>query len=157
MKTSSHPAIRFFVLTVAVSCLAGCGKNVSEVSGKITYLEQPLNYGFVIFVDEDNQSVQTKINPDGSYTVSGVPYGLVKVAVTSPDPSKLLQAGKLKAAGGGQANKFKKDLPERTLPPGVELEKWFEIPNKYRDYSASGISVMISSPTTQFDISLDDN
>jgi hypothetical protein len=159
MIISSRLAIRLIIPALGVSCFVGCSKQVGEVTGKVTYLDRPLNYGFLVFVGEDNQPVSATINPDGTYTAKNVPYGLAKVAVKSPDPSRLLEAGKIQSQGAENApEKYKKrEIPAPSLPPGVELAKWFAIPETCGDHMKSGITVTISAPTTPFDIVLQDN
>jgi hypothetical protein len=140
---------------MALFCLAGCTRH-GEVTGKVTYQDRPLNYGSVSFVGEDNLPVSAKINPDGTYTANGVPYGKVRVAVVSPDPSRLLHVGKIREPVDAPENRKRKDLPEPTLPPGVDPEKWFEIPAKYSDCDKSELVLTVSNPTTKFDIPLQD-
>jgi hypothetical protein len=135
--------------------LAGCTRH-GDVSGKVTFLDQPLNYGSVIFVGEDNLPVSAKINPDGSYAATGVPYGKVRVAVVSPDPSKLLHASKIREAAEMPEKRKRKDLPPPELPPGVDPEKWVEIPARYGDCDRSDLVLTVSAPTATFDIPLKD-
>jgi len=66
-----------------VAALSGCGGDpVATVSGKVTYLDKPLPGGTVIFSTADfAKSATAEIKPDGTYSVSRVPLGDLKVAV----------------------------------------------------------------------------
>jgi hypothetical protein len=62
----------------------GCGTQVGQVSGKVTYRGKPLPSGSVLFVTPEGNVVgRSAIAPDGLYVMTDVPAGSVKVAVTS--------------------------------------------------------------------------
>jgi hypothetical protein len=117
-------------LLVAASC--GCGSGTATVSGKVTYKDRPVTYGSVIFVGADDKSGSAAINPDGSYTASGVPPGEARIAVISRAPSK------------GRANAKGRANPA----------EWFPIPRGFESPSTSGLSCTLKSGANEHDIKL---
>ena len=83
---------RCLPLLIALT-VAGCGRRVGEVSGKVTYKDTPVVMGSVVFVGSDGIPHRGQIEPDGTYVVSDVPAGPVQVAVISPDPGPPLRPG----------------------------------------------------------------
>jgi hypothetical protein len=69
------------VLVLGVVLLpAGC-QRTGTVSGKVTYNNKPLKGGTVSFITQTGTPKFTGIADDGSYTVTGVPVGPVKITV----------------------------------------------------------------------------
>jgi hypothetical protein len=125
-------------------CASGCERR-GAVIGKITFEGKPVSFGSVVMVGVDNQPVQGSIQPDGGYALQGVAYGLVKVAVFSPDPTPaslpdgvVLREGR-KVAGS---------------PPRIDPKHWFPLPEKYSNHESSGISLTVEREQTKFDIDL---
>jgi hypothetical protein len=130
------------------ACLAvgGCGKSVGDVSGKVTYRNQPVGNGTVTILASDRLTYHGAIDPDGSFAIKRVPVGPGKVAITSQDPS----TGALKKAGSG-AN-ARAQLHERS---GVGVRS--PIPLKYSDFEKSGLSIAVQKgPNNQADFPLKD-
>src|SRR5262249_47291974 len=90
------------------------------------------------------------IQPDGTYTVSGVPVGQAKVVVSSPDPR--IVGGKKNPRGDKQrAGREDADVrPELKIDP----KNWFPIPPKYSDPSQTDLTVTVDRGQTAFDIKL---
>jgi hypothetical protein len=78
-------AVAFGLL--AALATAGCGKGRGQVSGTVSYLGRPLPEGTVLLLASDGQAYDAPIGPDGHFTVTGVPPGEAKVAVTSFAPA----------------------------------------------------------------------
>ena len=74
----------FFVLLIGLTAV-GCGSRTVEISGKITYKGKPLTVprGLVTFVHPTKGNFTANINSEGSYTISNVPTGEVKIAIMS--------------------------------------------------------------------------
>ena len=75
-----------FYLSVLLA--AGCGSNNSSLDGKVSYKGQPVTSGMVVVLNPDRTTAKGEIEPDGTYSVSGVSsHGSVQVGVLSPDPA----------------------------------------------------------------------
>ena len=88
MLVSYRPGV--VTLGCLLLCLGGCGSNnnkTATVSGTVTYEGKNLVYGTVTMVGEDSVSRSGAIQKDGKFTVEGVPFGQVRVAVHSRDPA----------------------------------------------------------------------
>src|SRR5207247_3784832 len=80
------PGTLLLVVLVAVA-VAGCDRSSATVRGKVTYQGTPLTMGSVILLSEDGKtSARGAIQPDGTYEVTNVPKGKVKVGVSNPPP-----------------------------------------------------------------------
>jgi hypothetical protein len=142
-----HPIYRVGVL--AAGCLilglCGCGKGTSTVSGKVTLEGKPLVTGSVSFTGADNVTKNAAIQKDGTFSLEGVPYGKVLVAVQSIDPVKRIF--KKKTPDGVGAPKAKDLSPD-------DSDGWFPIPEIYGDLNKSGLSLNVEKPLTTYDIEL---
>jgi hypothetical protein len=86
MRQSSGFACRLlccFVLSLLFVTASGCGQKTGTVSGKVTYQGKALPGGNVNFLSEGQGAVfkTSKIESDGSYSVSGIPVGPAKITV----------------------------------------------------------------------------
>ncbi len=143
-------ASRRLVLTAAVFGLAllivGCaGKG--NVSGKVTYKGTPLPYGNVQIQSGNGTIFVAEIKEDGSYSISGVPTGTSKLAVSCVDPAAVDFAKAMSAAG--------KDTSGKAKMPKGSLEDFNKIPAKYADFSTSGLTLELKSGDQTFDIKLE--
>jgi hypothetical protein len=134
-------------LVVAV----GCGKPVGDVTGKVTVKGQPLEYGTVTFLASDGTGYQGEIQPNGTYSIKGVPVGTAKIAVLAIDPKwladmkdKIQKARDQKDVKPG-ANPFAKGAHER------EAHK---TPQKAEDAESSGITYDVKGGQNKYDIDL---
>lgn len=78
--------MRFVLLAAAMAAavvLSGCGGDVprGRVHGTIKVNGKPLTGATVIFLATDNKTHVVDLRPDGTYEVSGVALGPVKVSV----------------------------------------------------------------------------
>ena len=98
--------------------LLGCGPDVIEVSGKVTFKGRPLSSGSVIFVGQDGQPKVSAIAKDGSYLIKNAPIGPVKIGVAShlTVPPGLNPLGKATSPGGHPKDDTEK-IPERYKLP----------------------------------------
>ena len=119
---------------------SGCGGGTGSLSGTITYQGQPLRMGTVSVVGGDGIIRAGTIQDDGTYTVTDVATGSVKIAVTSQDPSEQKVAAK--GPSGEVANHSNDGL------------KWFAIPDKYGDFEQSGLTFPLQRGTNGFSIEL---
>jgi hypothetical protein len=114
---------------------------VGNVSGKVTYGGKNLAWGTVQFEGSDGIIHHGNIELDGSYSVSGVPTGEVKVAVSSINP-KSSDFVPMQREGGPPP------------PPRPEIKGWFAIPEKYDKTFNSGLSYTIKRGENNIDIEL---
>jgi hypothetical protein len=118
-----------FVIGLALLGLpaGGCGGETSgTIVGKVAFRGQPVPGGFVDFVSEGGKVTTGRIQPDGTYTVSGVPVG--RAAITVRDLS-----GGLGGAAG-------------TKP--------LKLPLRYRSAEASGLHYTVNSGRQQHNLDL---
>jgi hypothetical protein len=112
---------------------SGCARTANP-SGKVTYQGKPVVWGSISLRASDGSMHQIGIDPDGTYQLEGVPVGLAKVGVSSPDPKP---SARLKA-GGGESRGGKGTPPP---PAGA----WFPLPDKLGDPSSSGVTLEVGS------------
>lgn len=137
---------------LATSLLPGCGPGYGDVSGKVYYKDKVVTSGFVTLIGQDGLPKQGEISEDGSYQISRVIAGEVKILVASPnpDPSK------------------GRPLPKRNVPGGREPEpeagstltekqrkSWREIPLRYQDPDQSGLKYTVTTGANTYDIKLE--
>jgi hypothetical protein len=126
---------------VICSLATGCGKSKGTVSGKVTYQGKPLTSGLVTFVPEKGAAVYSPIDAEGKYRVENVPLGLAKISV-------------------GEGNAGNQEAPPKPRNPGgmtefmVPKNKGLNIPAKFKDPEASGITHQVEQGTRERDIDL---
>jgi hypothetical protein len=129
---------RLMMLTLAVCfvTLTGCGQKTTEVKGKVTYKNEPLQVGTVIFVGEDGRQELASLSREGTFTIPRSPRGKVRVAVQTP------------AAGmpGVAPPKTGSDKRETSLPSNYVHP--VPIPARYGDVKTSGLEYEITGPKT---------
>jgi hypothetical protein len=121
--------------------VTGCGGR-GNVSGKVTYKGKPLVWGTVQFQGSDNMIRQANIEPDGTYSVTGVITGEAKAAVSSINP----------ASSDFQPRRAEGRPPP---PPRPQVKGWFPIPKKYQTTFDSGLTYTIKRGENKIDIELE--
>jgi hypothetical protein len=90
------------------------------------------------------------ITPEGTYTVSGVPVGVVQVSVQSPDPALSVLPPQI-----AQRQKERQFNPPVSRPrPPANRDSWFLLPAVYSTPASSGLSTSLKSGPNSFDIDL---
>ena len=169
--TWGRAGYRCLPLLIALT-VAGCGRRVGEVSGKVTYKDTPVVMGSVVFVGSDGIPHRGQIDQDGTYVVSDVPAGPVQVAVISPDPGPPLRPGDLppslaplaqqeiKGAKAEDARRLQAKMQE---VKGIKVDlgaskgdrkKWVRLPKKYEDPQSSGLTMGVARGKNIQDIDL---
>ena len=123
---------------------AGCGGGKGDLTGKITFGGKPLPKGQVSLQARDGKMYAADIQPDGSYTITGIPSGSVKIAVTCIDESVTEYYRALAQAGKGNA-------PAPKEPP----KPTYAIPDKYNDFNSSGLTAEVKSGSTPTTFNID--
>jgi hypothetical protein len=123
-------AVAALAVAVVVN-LAGCSSKVN-VSGKVTYNGKAVTSGSVSLIASDHIQYSGQIGTDGSYAISGVPSGTVKILVSSPNPE---------GAGRGKGSAPK--IGEGDLAAGGAggaATGWFPLPDKYADLAKTDLT-----------------
>src|SRR5947209_7685518 len=114
------------------------GARKSEVTGKVTYKGKPVVYGAVILVSTDGLTAAAgPIQPDGTYTVTGMKPGEVRVGVISRNPSAQQRQHNLRWA------KITRPVEQAALKAKVDFKKWFKLPEKFEEPETSGVSFVL--------------
>jgi hypothetical protein len=137
--------------------VSGCGAaGVGEVSGTVSVRGQPVVYGTVTLVGGDGAPHAGAIQPDGRYTVTGVPAGSVRIAVVSPPVPRV--ESKLDVPSDIDPEQYKALEQERaaaaTRVAGIDRKMWHAIDKKYADFNTSGLTVVVASGANPYDIDL---
>jgi hypothetical protein len=67
----------------------GCGTPRARVHGTVKYQGKPLGGALITFYSADNATFSAPTRPDGTYQVTGVPQGTVRVSVQISGPGPL--------------------------------------------------------------------
>lgn len=136
---------------------SGCGSpGVGDLSGTVSVRGTPLVYGTVTFVGADGVPRSGVIQPDGRYSVTGIPAGETRVAVVSPPVPKVEL--KLDVPSDTDPEQYKALEQERAATAarvaGVDRKKWQPIGKNYADFNTSGLIVTVTSGVGIHDIDL---
>jgi hypothetical protein len=139
-------AVRVLLVALGLGAvLAGCRPSQGELRGTVTYNGKPLQQGNVQFLAQDGIPRTARIGPDGKFMVA-MPAGTAKVLVVSVDEQKLGQFTTALAGRGGPAG--------RAAPPRMPRGSFSQIPQRYADWDASGLTVEVASGATVHDFAL---
>jgi hypothetical protein len=120
------------VVVVVVSGCSDQGKKVT-INGTISYRGQPVPSGILRFVGLEGAYSAAVIQPDGTFIITDVVPGEVKVGVMeSPQGS---------GSSGGKTS------PAAKAPT-------FSLPGKYQNPESSGLTYTITSETRQLNIDI---
>ena len=134
------------LLGLVLVAVTGCGATTGDVTGTVTYQGKVVGSGEVIIAASDSLPYYGAIQDDGSYIVPKVPLGSAKIAVVSPDPD----------AGNDMAFKMTKSIkPPESTPVRGDPSKWFALPDEYRHFDKSNLTVTVIGGMNQRDIRLD--
>jgi hypothetical protein len=146
--TAAKRATATVLLMAAACAIAGCnGSRNNILTGKVTFRGQPVSYGSVIVLCEDGTLHTGNIQPNGTYSVTDLPAGPVKLAVISPEPPDPQDQRPHPLPPGAPG------APPADLPP-IDRSRWFPLPEEYSDPRKSGKTATVSSGATVCDIEL---
>ena len=141
--------MRWLTLAVPFGFLLGwllwCSPGQGHVHGQVKYQGKVVSQGSVVMVGDNRKPIVGRIETDGTYSVPGVPAGVVRIAVLSPRPGGALNSG---PTGLG----LRKDATRMTAK--AERSRWFPLPEKYEDPDTSGLTTEIHRGDNTFDIEL---
>jgi hypothetical protein len=141
--------------------VGGCGPGKAEVTGTVTFKNQPLPGGTVIFRvpggdPKTAPRYQGEINPaDGTYRIMDVPAGVTYQVTVDNQGLKFMPAPPTGPPGGGDP-KFK-GVPTKPPEGGTGMgtpPKYVEIPAKYADPEKSGLTFTPKGGKQPYDIPL---
>jgi hypothetical protein len=124
------------LVTVAVVAVAGCSdKGVKKVTvhGTVSYKGQLLRSGILKFVGPEGDYSAAVIQPDGTFIITDVVPGEVKVGVVE--------------APQGSGSSSSEDRSGTKSPPVA-------LPDKYRDPETSGLKYTITPNTKELPIEI---
>jgi hypothetical protein len=120
-----------------VFLVAGCGEPTGTLSGTITIEGKPLNCGYVLFQASEGSVESTEIQPDGTYSIEGLPLGSANIAINVPAPPTPGPDG------------VSADPPE-----AFEVDP-VQIPEKYGAVETSGLTLDVTKGAQTHDIALE--
>lgn len=170
MKIRISSLSMFVILVLLVT---GCGGNKkANVSGKITYKNEPLKGGIIYMIDDAGANHSSPIQDDGSYTVTDVMPGSYSVTIETesinPDNKG---KGPTEVKGGQNAGMVGKNAKMQgeyakqmgmtgggSDGPGrdVLIKRYVKIPAKYAAKATSNLKVDVLSGPTVKDFPLTD-
>jgi hypothetical protein len=148
MKIPIRP-LRLSAAGVCALALAACGctGGTGTVTGKVTYIGKALPGGTVTCLARGNRPFMGKIEPDGTYTVTDVPIGPVKIAVEAAGP-----------AGEPPIALPKPDQPPPQMKPPASDPRpphtTIALPKQYANPDTSGLEMTVVKGSNPFPIDL---
>ena len=139
---------RRFAAMLLVTSVAGCAESgidlgdFATVSGRVTHAGAPLKEGLVTFnCPASGQVATAKIQPDGTYVMKlgerdGLPLGEYKVSIRPP------------------LTRSQEHFRRANVPKPNGDDGGFEIPQKFRFETSSGLVRMVESGSNSFDFDL---
>jgi hypothetical protein len=128
------------IVGIVLCCLTGCGSDKAVLSGKVSYNGATLNKpgGIIILVGTNGEQLKADIDPNGEYTMSGVPFGHYRVVVYYP--SQVIPTGK--------------SLPKKRETLEASAPSPFLTPIKYSAAETSGLEVEVQ-PGTIYNVAME--
>lgn len=131
------PGYLLGLLTVVAVAVAGCSGGVKKVTfhGTVSYKGQPVRSGIVKFVGPEGSYSAAVLQSDGTFIVTDVVPGEVKVGVMEAPQ------------GSGSSSSDDKKTPGPKTPP-------VSLPEKYREPETSGLKYTITPETKELNIEI---
>jgi hypothetical protein len=167
-----------------VACLAaallGCSKDRrGNVTGAVSYKDQPVKAGTIYFVYEQAGQYQAEIKSDGTYQFMDVPTGAVKVVIQNemfnPEQRPVSYTQKQKQLSGGYGKGLKEydaqmgrgtAVDKRAAAqqgPGLSKEKkeelakvYVKLPKKYTSEKSTPLTYTVETGRQTKDLNLTD-
>jgi len=145
------------VTVLVVSLLAGCGKRVGDVTGKVQYQGTPVTSGMVTVIGAGGVPLRGDIAEDGSYTVQKVPVGEATFLVSSP----YLEASKNPRPAPPRVNPETgeqiKAESAGAEPAATDFQKksWRQLPASYSDITKNLLKYPVTAGPNTIDLKLE--
>ena len=156
-----HRLILVVPFGLLIGLLEGCGPGHGDVHGQVKYQGKVVSQGSVVMVGGDRMPIVGRIGSDGTYSLQGVPAGVVRIAVLSPNPAAASTSSPRSPLSGKGPVSLKSKIGAQTAQndaSGVMAKatraKWFPLPPQYEDPDTSGITTEIHRGDNTFDIEL---
>lgn len=148
--------------------IAGCGRPVGTVSGKVTFMNKPVKGGNVTLVSTEGlQSCTGDITEEGGYTIANVTAGAYKVCV---ETASLKPQQRTMGAPRGNAAKGEKLDPSTVIPEGYHpsnpaeaalaganarsAKRYVAIPSRYADPKTTDLEYTVVGGDQKHDLEL---
>jgi hypothetical protein len=143
--------VSFAAALAAAAVLTGCSDVPrGRIHGTVKYQGQPIPDGTVIFIAKDNLTHLADLNRDGSYEVSGVALGPVKVSVQQAPP-RVASKGDPTRPGYKEYVHDEKAGREQPLPVKHTGPR---LPADYANAEKSGLKFDLTSADQEWSIDL---
>jgi hypothetical protein len=144
----------FAVVVLATAALSGCGDIPrSRIHGIVKYQGKPLTDATVIFIASDNKTHLVNLKADGSFVVSGVAQGLVKVSIQLALP-KVAPRPDPTAHGGSKAGVVDEKANARRPEPPSTSDDDTRLPEFYTDPEKSGLTLELKESDQEWSVDL---
>ncbi|MBN2291789.1 MAG: hypothetical protein JXM70_05150 [Pirellulales bacterium] len=144
LREALRPTFAWLAMLCACSLfLSGCGssgREMANVSGKVTLNGQPAIAGRIIFANVEGPSAVAQIQPDGTYSVEAA-IGQTMVTIDHREKPKPVASG-----------------PEPMMRARMEglTQGNSLVPERYTDARTSGLSLDVKTGVNEFDIEMKD-
>jgi hypothetical protein len=151
-RSQSCARLWLAALGLSLSALAGCGSQErANVSGKVTFNNQPLTAGTVTFYAAPNLMGTGPIKSDGTYSIADAPVGDVTVLVITPKLGPMMGISPKMPKGPGMPSEF---MPPGAADPSAGPIKIVPAPEKYGSAETSPLKFNVLKGTQTYDIDL---
>lgn len=122
----------------------GCGPAMTDVNGTVTYQGKPVAFGTVTVFDAEGVAKYGTLNLDGTFTITGVRPGPVKVAVSSPTPPGAIAAKPIiKSPDALDGLDGRKPADANAPANAAVIAAWFPLPEHFGEPTTSGLTADI--------------
>jgi hypothetical protein len=138
------------LLVPGLFLISGCGKSKSTITGKVYYGDKLVRGGHVVFVTADDRSFPTEIDKDGTYKISGLPPGQVRIGVETESMKPAAQTRENRPPEGAQTDY----RGSGGISSEEAKDRYTWIPIRYSEPKESGQTYTVKSGTQNYDIKL---
>ncbi len=137
------------------------GLGQTSLTGVASLDGQPIRYGTVTIITQDNTILTSHISPDGTYTFPSIKPGKLRVAVSSPNPRSVFEQmnnkdsiavtdqptprqnrlGDVKNSGLTTVAAPNSKPPPKTVSQTAQQKLWRPLPGRYANPATSGLTI----------------